>query len=378
MRVRLLTAAVLLFAPGVAIRAQKSITQWQPIAELLVQRFSLQRGERVLLVGEPGRVDSLVPYLRAAIVRAGGTDLGAVAVRGAWPTAWDTDFTQKLGMAGASDMPDLLDEVDLGVMLPGATITDALYASLQEKLRSGEGRTVHFHWEGAYRLDGVAFSPTPAVDAWYARVLLETDYGALAQRQRAFEAAARTGEIRVTTPGGTDLRFRIGDRPVTRQDGDASATRAAQGRNLIDREIELPAGAIRVAPIEESVEGTIAFPAGVWGDVRVEGLRMTFARGKVTGFEASTGRDGVERELATGGAAARSFREFALGFNPLLAIRTDDGVPWIPYYGYGSGIVRLSLGDNTELGGNVGGGYVRWNFFTDATVTVGGKPWPPR
>ena len=60
--------------------------------------------------------------------------------------------------------------------------------------------------------------------------------------------------------------------------------------------------------------------------------------------------------------------------NPLLAI--PPGEPrWIPYYGYGSGVVRLSLGDNSELGGAVTGGYVRWNFFTDATVTIGGELW---
>ena len=46
-----------------------------------------------------------------------------------------------------------------------------------------------------------------------------------------------------------------------------------------------------------------------------------------------------------------------------------------PYYGYGAGVVRLSLGDNSELGGAVGGGYVRWNFFTDTTVTVNGDIW---
>lgn len=70
---------------------------------------------------------------------------------------------------------------------------------------------------------------------------------------------------------------------------------------------------------------------------------------------------------------ARAFREFALGFNPLLAVPERN--PWIPYYGYGAGIVRLSLGDNSELGGTVTGGYVRWNFFTDTTVTVAGDVW---
>jgi hypothetical protein len=38
-------------------------------------------------------------------------------------------------------------------------------------------------------------------------------------------------------------------------------------------------------------------------------------------------------------------------------------------------VVRLSLGDNSELGGRVGGGYVRWNFFVDATVRVGDQVW---
>jgi hypothetical protein len=178
----------------------------------------------------------------------------------------------------------------------------------------------------------------------------------------------------VTTPAGTDITFRVGDRPVTKQDGDASAARAKLGRNLIDREVELPAGAIRVAPIEGSVNGRIAFPPGIWGGERAEGLVMHFTAGRLTDFTATTGTAGVERELAQAGDGGRSFREFALGFNPLLAI-PDSGERWIPYYGYGAGVVRLSLGDNTELGGKVTGGYVRWNFFTDATVVVGSDTW---
>ena len=36
---------------------------------------------------------------------------------------------------------------------------------------------------------------------------------------------------------------------------------------------------------------------------------------------------------------------------------------------------KMPLGDNSELGGSVGGGYVRWNFFTDLTVSVNGQVW---
>jgi hypothetical protein len=258
-------------------------------------------------------------------------------------------------------------------MLPGAAASDPAYAAMQEVLRGGRARTIHFHWSGAYDLNGNVIPVTDVVSAAYQTVLLETDYEALSASQKSFESAARGEEIHVTTPRGTDIRFRIGDRPVTKQDGDASAQRARQARNLIDREIELPAGAIRVAPLEDTVEGTIAFPPSVWNGETVEGLKMHFERGKVVRIEADRGLEAVEAELDGAGTAGRSFREFALGFNPLLAIPEND--PWIPYYGYGAGVVRLSLGGNSELGGTVTGGYFRLNFFTNATVLVGDVTW---
>ena len=85
------------------------------------------------------------------------------------------------------------------------------------------------------------------------------------------------------------------------------------------------------------------------------------------------GLEAVKSELESVPAEGRYFRELALGFNPLLAVPEKD--PWIPYYGYGAGVVRLSLGDNSELGGKVTGGYVRWNFFVDATVMIDGRVW---
>ena len=373
----LIPAALVLGALGLhhPLMAQTDPTDWRAAAAKVVNRMDLKKGERVLLVGVPGEADALVPALREAVRAAGGTDLGAVADRGAQPSAWSTDFTQELAKRSGTARDEYLETVDAAVMMPGATVTDPTYAGMQRVLRSGHGRTVHFHWAGAYNEAGALLPTTPDVARVYLRALLETDYAALAAKQRAFETAMRGKVVHVTTPLGTDIRFRIGDRPVTKQDGDASAARTKLARNLIDREVELPAGAIRVAPIESSVEGTIAFPPSMWGGgTRVEGLVLTFARGRVTDIRAKTGREAVEQELTAGGDGARAFRELALGLNPLLAIPTE-GQRWIPYYGYGAGVIRLSLGDNTELGGEVGGGYVRWNFFPDATVTVGSDVW---
>ncbi len=344
------------------------------ITAVLSERMDLGRGERVLLVSAPGRFDGLLDPLGAAITASGAEYLGTASVGpDPFPAPHATDFVSGLIDLDADALRARLADVDLSVILPGPTPADAVYAALQDVLRDETGRTIHFHWAGAYGLDGVLFPPDAHVDSFYVHSLVTTDYSALSQAQASFERALRSGVVRVTTPAGTDLSFRIGQRPVTKQDGDASRARSGDALNLIDREVELPAGAIRVAPLEESVTGRIVFPPGVWGGEAATGVTLTFEAGRAISVEAAQGLAAVERELDEAGDAGRAFREFALGFNPTLAIPADE--PWIPYYGYGAGVVRLSLGDNTELGGAVGGGYVRWNFFTDATVVVAGDVW---
>ena len=108
----------------------------------------------------------------------------------------------------------------------------------------------------------------------------------------------------------------------------------------------MPAGVVRVAPLEETVNGVIAFPPSQWDGRPVDGLKLRFSRGRVVEVTAASGQDAAEAEMNAAGLAGRNFREFALGFNPLLAV--PDRGPWIPYYGYGSGVVRLSLGDFTK------------------------------
>jgi hypothetical protein len=371
-------AACLLFLFALPGHAQSQLTLDYPaIADRLVRQLDLKPGERVLSLAQPGLMDALVPELRYAVIKAGAIDLGVIEVLpDPVPAHWDLGLLRNARPATVQAYLAMLKDVDAAIMLPGAIPMHPAYAALQELLKQGRGRTVHFHWvEGgsAYALPGQALPSRAAIDAHYQRALLQTDYAALGELQRRFEAALRGGEARITSPSGTDLRFRIGERPVTRQDGDASAARAAKGVVLIDREIELPAGAIRVAPLEESVNGTIAFPVSQWHGRPVEGLVLRFEKGKVVEARAKGGQEFVEQEMKAAGDAGKSFREFALGLNPELAV--PEVMPWIPYYGYGAGVVRLSLGDNSELGGSVRGGYVRWNFFVDTTVSVGGDVW---
>ena len=351
----------------------QAVLRWYKIGRLLIERMDLQQGEQVLLLAEPGRFDPLVEVLREGISSKKARYLGTISTTGQQPEVWSTSYTAGAVGLERDALRAYLETIDLGIMMPGPTPEDLVYGLIQENLKEGYGRTIHFHWSGAYALDGEPLDMTPGIDRFYQKALLETDYTQLADNQRLFESNIRENTVVVTTPGGTNISFIVGQRPVTKQDGNASGAHAAHAFNLIDREVELPAGAIRVAPMEETVNGIIVFPDARWSGEKVSDLKLTFEKGKVVAIEAEMGEEAVRREMDRAGEAGRSFREFALGFNPQLAIPLTD--PWIPYYGYGAGVVRLSLGDNTELGGKVSGGYVRWNFFTDATVRVGEEIW---
>jgi leucyl aminopeptidase (aminopeptidase T) len=385
---RRLLPFVLAITGAATLTAQPRQTfDYPAIAKRLVQQLALKAGERVLSIAHPGTFEDLLPYIRYEVMRAGGVDLGVVNVlREPVPESFDAAVLQKGAREARAHYKTMFRDVDAAIMMPGANTSHPAYLAMQDWLKDDLSehrgrRTIHFHWienGSAYPIAGQPLPSRPEMDAHYQRALLQTDYAALGAFERRFAAALKTGEVHITSPAGTDLRFRTGDRPANLQDGDASAARTAQGKVLVDHEIELPAGVVRVAPLENTVDGVIAFPPSQWDGRPVDGLKLRFAKGRVVEIIAASGKDAVEAEMQKAGAAGRAFREIGLGFNPLLAVPPRG--PWIPYYGYGAGVVRLSLGDNTELGGGVAAApgqpaYVRWNFFTDLTVTVGGTVW---
>lgn len=270
-----------------------------------------------------------------------------------------------------------LDEAQIYLWLPLQPGGPGLPAPERERLKrwtdlGGPRRQLHFHWgEGSVLADGLYGRHTPELDALYQRAL-DIDYTALAAAQDKVIAQLKSGAVRVRTPEGTNLTFRTGERPFNRQDGDASAARAQAAKMRIDRDVELPAGVIRVAPLEETASGVIVIPEARIGGETARHIRLTISKGAVTRVEARENLAALEAYLKQGGEAARRFREFAIGVNP--ALTPQPGSDALPYYGYGKGVVRLSLGDNEELGGNVRGGFVRWFFFPNATVDVNNRP----
>ncbi|MFB3140519.1 MAG: aminopeptidase [Candidatus Acidiferrales bacterium] len=326
---------------------------YEAMAARMVAALQPEPGERVLLRYDPELMHKLLDETRKQLEAAGAQ-------------------VSSLPYGEAEDFEQRLSQTDAYIWLPVAdqfTSTPPEQAeALGRWLDEGRGRQIHFHWgSGTFGLDGVPGTHSAAYDRVYAEAL-EIDYQALDQQMEAAIAKLRAGTVRVTTPAGTDVRFRVGERPFTKQNGDASKAAMQSAVVRIQREIELPAGALRVAPLEETVEGTIVIPQARAGAAVVRGIRLQFERGVITRATAEENEE-VLREFLDSGSALKHLREFALGFNPKLVTPEDER--WIAYYGYGAGVVRLSLGNNAELGGAVRGGGVWWFFFPDATVLVG-------
>lgn len=322
----------------------------------IVRALRPSSGERAILRHDPTLLPELLSKARKQLEATGAR-------------------VESLPYGAAEGFEQRLAEADIYVWLPaspgpsGATPGDQA-AALVRWLDSGRGRQIHFHWgDGTRNEDGGSGRHTAEFDRVYAEAL-EIDYAALDRQMDSVITKLRSGEVRVETRAGTDLRFQVGDRPFCKQNGDASLERVKAARVRIDREIELPAGALRVAPLEESVKGRIVIPRANLGGADARDIELRFDKGQIKSFDAAGNSEAVRRTLSSN-PALRHFREFALGMNPKLM--KPAGSSWIPYYGYGAGVVRLSLGDNEELGGKVRGGAVRWFFFPDATVSVGSQ-----
>jgi hypothetical protein len=354
--------ASLVFLVALAATAGVSVTRdasaaadaipYDRLAAHIVSALQVERGERVLLRYDPKTLGPLEPVLRKALDAKGAK-------------------VDTLNYGPAPDLQARLDRTDIYIWLPAGpdAPTDAAQREILARwLDEGKGRQIHFHWvSGTVDPDGQDGVHSAVFDRLYVDAL-DIDYKKLSASQDRVIARLRAGEIHVTSPAGTDIRFTLGDRPFNTQDGDASKARMQRARVRVDREVELPAGVIRVAPIESSVDGVIVVSAARFGTVKATGIRLEFKAGAIVGAKAETEDAALQAFLASAPGATQ-FREFCLGLNPKLVI--PPGSPYLPYYGYGDAVVRLSLGDNTEIGGAVRGGGTRWLFFPDTNVTVG-------
>ena len=137
-------------------------------------------------------------------------------------------FTPAAGESGAIEVKKL-DTADVYLWLPlrkREISVDERQALAKWLDQGGVRREIHYHWaEGSVEPDGLRGDHSAALESVY-QSALDIDYKALSAAQDRVIARLRAGVVRVRTPAGTDISFRVGDRPFNKQDGDASPAHA--------------------------------------------------------------------------------------------------------------------------------------------------------
>ncbi len=353
---------------GAAEAVKVAPANFAELARTIVESLDVQKGERVMMHMDPTYYPELADELRQALYRRGAVQVGTtLADTPAFEKARGKESPEYLARQ-AELFKKMLAETDIFLWLPMRAGRGLPIEKLMDEAK-WKGRAIHFHWVAQPLL-----GRGPEVVAWLSGLYeeaLKVDPKTLGATQDRLIAALRAGRARLTTAAGTDLTFEVRDRPFHKNDGIATRERAALAErtgSLRDREFELPAGALRVIPLEDSWEGTLVLPKFPYGNRVLSNVKLVFKNGRITDESARANPEFYALWSKETGDRDR-VGELVIGANPKLAPVDDD---ILPYYGYGSGVVRIALGDNWESGGRNRSSFAPWLFLTGATLEVGG------
>lgn len=172
------------------------------------------------------------------------------------------------------------------------------------------------------------------------------DYEAILEHSRSVRDVFTEGErLTITTPLGMDLEAEIGGRPgfsavgkVEKQPGDIEIYAAS-----------FPDGEVAVAPIEETVNGTIIWDTTMNDINRIdEPIEVDVEEGYVTEIRGGAEADQLRRILENADRDSWGIGEIAVGLNPDVelqgSIRVDKKA---------LGYLHIALGENTDVGGKL-------------------------
>jgi len=333
--------------------------------------FVVQPYEKVVLMADPSYYPELLDAIRAELLEAKAIELGTILFDGrdvaarraaTRPRATDPEYRRLATEAQRR----LYEQADIFMWLPyryGPGQERPDWRPFEHLVEGTQARGLHFHWiEGLNQMTQADIDETTRLY----EAALDLDYRALSASMDTMIARLRGRVMRVTTPLGTDLRVRVApDSWFHKGDGRIDRAKAAQAKAVRDREMELPAGALRFVPDVNGIDGALVVPQ--WGGGRT--VRFEFRQGRIVSVTAREGQDQVDAAWARATGDKDRLAEIVLGMNPRLPASGPGGR--LPYYGYGAGHLRIALGDNWESGGTNRSSLEAWFYLADTTITVG-------
>ena len=346
-------------------------TDWTRVAQLIVHdALRMAPGERVLIHADPTYFPALTEAVRIEINRAGAVELAVHMLHPPGLERARKELRRREDPASRAmedrSVAALFGLADVYIWLPTSWAYNVWQT--EEIIKTWPGRAIHFHWIMDVSMDAGLFRRLSELyDA-----ALWIDYAALTAHQQRVVEPLQDSEIEVTDPRGTRLRFELRGAHFHLGNGDASKAFIdgyARPGSARDREVELPAGAIRTVDIQRT-EGVLVTPPETFAGRQVGSVRLEFSENRITRLTSEhhgagsrphggpIGRPGPVRRVQRrrqpeAGGAARAA---------------------------GDSLLRLrGGGDPGERGGQRGVGrtyrssYHQWFFLTDATVRANGR-----
>ena len=302
----------------------------QNLARILVAYSTRVREGDTCVIEGPTAGESLMSAVYEEVLKAGGHPVVAMSMEGQLPSFFE--HASQAQLEWVSPLATwAAEEADCRIAVGADTNTRELSGvspDLQTKRRAATRHLLEAAMrrtaEGRHRWVYTLF-PTSAYAAdaemslsdfedFYFRACLADDADPLGAWQRASVECRRLAEwaegheeVHVTAPG-TDIRLGIAGRKFIAADG----------------EHNMPDGEIFTAPIEDSVEGEVAFdlPAMIGGR-QVTGVRMRLEGGRVIDASAERGEDYLVSLLDTD-EGARRLGELGIGTNYGIDRGTTD------------------------------------------------------
>ena len=197
---------------------------------------------------------------------------------------------------------------------------------------------------------------------------LNVDYDKLQATGEAVRQALAAGKkVHVTTPEGTDLTVEVAGRPVFVSDGVLSDEKVKRGGAAC--QAWLPAGEVYVTPVAGTAEGRVALERMLWEGKEVQGLTLTFKKGKLTEMKAKSGLDRLQAVYEAAGPGKDEFGALDVGINP--AVRLPKNSPAGLFME--AGTITIAVGGNVWAGGDNKSPFAIMCFLRGGTLSADDK-----
>jgi aminopeptidase len=348
------------------------------LAQILVRYSTNVQPDDVCVIQSTTDAEPLVQAIYEEVLRAGGLPIMQLSTEGAAPAFYELANEKQLEWipptaTWAAENADVRIAVMADVNTRALSQVDPKRQATAQKARKPLMETsMKRAAEGSYRWSLTLF-PTHAyaseagmsLDAYedfYYRACLATDEEPLTAWQRQSDEVKRLAawmegkqEVHITAPG-TDIKLGVADRRFIPCVG----------------EHNMPDGEFFTGPIEDSVNGEIAFsfPA-TYGGREVSGVRFRFDGGKVVDASAERGEEFLIEMLDTDDGARR-LGELGIGTNYGISTGTkeillDEKI---------GGTVHMAIGMSYPETGGVNDSAVHWDMVCDlrqgGTISVDG------